>query len=836
MVLDDYRRKRAFERTPEPPPGRGEAPGNRFYVQRHQARRLHYDLRLEMDGVLKSWAVPKGPTLDPAEKRLAVLVEDHPLEYGNFEGTIPAGNYGAGAVTVWDRGTYEVLGDVPMDRQLARGDLKFRLHGEKLMGEFALVLMKGRGKGNEWLLIKKKDFAVQPGWDPENHPGSVLGGALDPALLPGAVEAPMFTRLVPMLAKPSLTLPEGPDWLYEVKWDGFRALCFLKEGKARLLSRTGKWMDANYPELAAIPQHIAAQTAVLDGEIVAIDEQGLPSFARLQNRISPGRLKAGQLAHSQPVTLFVFDLLYLNGYDLRAVPLVERKRLLAALVKPNPLVRYSEHFTGNGKQLTEFTRERGLEGVMAKRASSPYESRRSGDWLKVKVVSQQDFVIGGWTEGERDGFGSLVLGYYDHGKLKWAGNVGSGFTEESIRNVRRLLKPLETRKSPFAEAPEMVRGVTWVKPRLACTVKFSSWTHDDHLRAPVFLGIRPDLTPAEMANVVRESAAQAEPEPASPRVVEPLLGPRQKEAALTICGHRLKFTNLDKVFYPREGHKKRDLINYYHDVAGLILPYLKDRPLSLKRYPNGIESEYFFQKRKAESFPSWLRTEVIGSESGKEPIEFVIGDDEATLLFLTNLGCIDQNTWMSRVGSLEHPDFILLDLDPYAAEYDRIVEAAQLLRQKLDLLEIEGCPKTTGGDGMHVYVPVEPRYTYQQTRTFAEILARLLAGERPDLFTTPRAVAKREKGKVYFDYLQNAEGMTIAAPYVLRAHPGAPVSTPLRWSEMTRGLTPTQFHLGNVRERFAQLGDLFRPVLTKPQRLEPALEKLEKLVREAVNK
>jgi len=804
-----------------------------------------------MDGALRSWAVPKGPTLDPAEKRLAVLVEDHPLEYGDFEGTIPAGEYGAGSVMVWDRGTYEWLTDKAPAEQWAAGDLKFRLHGEKLLGEFALVRMKNRGKGNEWLLIKKKDFAAQPGYDPENDLRSVHQGAADPSRVPGAVKAAMPAKVAPMLAVISETLPEGPEWVYEVKWDGVRSLCFVEGKKVRLVSRSGKAMEKQYPELAALAGSLKGESAIVDGEIVAFDEQGRPSFARLQPRIGANPKAVPNLARSRPVTLFAFDLLYLNGYDLRACSLEDRKRLLTSVLRPSPEVRYSDHFVGNGPQLLASARETGLEGVVAKRATSSYESKRSNSWIKLKVVNQQDFVICGFTEGARE-FGALVLGYCEKDKLVWAGNVGTGFDQSSLKDIHRTLKAMAAKRSPFAVAhAELKAGVTWVRPELVCTVRFSMWTPDLRLRAPVFLGLRPDADPRDC---VREVANEVvAPPPTAGRrssrgegasgggrattslegAVEgtPLLPAKQEEAFVEVDGRRLKFTHLNKVFYPREGYKKRDVINYYDAVAGLILPHLHARPLSLKRYPDGIDAEYFFQKEAPKGIPSWLHTAPIKDED--KTTNFVLAQDRPSLLYLANLGCIDQNPWMSRIGTQHNPDFILIDLDPYHCEYDRIVEAAQLVRRKLELIGLEGYPKTTGGDGMHIYIPVEPVYSYDQTKIFAEILARLVASERPDLFTTPRTVAKREKGKVYFDFLQNGEGKTISAPYVLRAYPGAPVATPLAWREVAPGLSPKQFHLGNVEARFARVGDLFQPVLTKPQRIEAALDKLGRLVQDA---
>ncbi|HLJ17575.1 MAG TPA: DNA ligase D [Bryobacteraceae bacterium] len=876
MSLDDYARKRKFTETPEPPPAPGDSGISRsFCVQRHHATRLHYDFRLEAGGTLKSWAVPKGPTLDPSEKRLAMMVEDHPLEYGGFEGTIPAGNYGAGSVMLWDRGQYELLGDKSAEQQLERGDFKFRLHGEKLNGEFALVRMK-RGKGNEWLLLKKRDAFATPGWDVEQQAFSVLTGrtqeeiaqglqpqenapakSIDPSKVRGAVRAPMLRSVTPMLASIATTPPAGDEWLFEVKWDGVRALCFVTDGKAHLVSRKGTPIDRQYPELSVLPHQVAAGSAILDGEIAILDERGVPSFQLLQRRITVGDAATiAALARKRPVTLILFDLLYLDGYDLRGVPLIERKKLLKQVLNPAGAVRYSDHFVGKGMELLEAARQQGLEGIVGKRADSTYDSKRSDKWLKIKVVAQQEFVICGYTEGERDYFGSLVLGLYEKGKLVYVGNVGTGFDHETMAEIFRRIEPLTTARRPFSADPKIPKPVVWVRPELVCEVRFASWTEDNHLRAPVYLGLRTDLDPKEC---VREQSA-AEPEvhthstadarhPAkrtrkgtrqsvsvSDRAAHHVLDavpPEKTEASVTVDDRRLKFTNLNKLLFPKDGYTKRDVIEYYDAAARFILPHLKDRPLSLKRYPNGIDSEWFFQKDAAESFPDWLRFEEIPSEHSRAPsraVRFVVGDDRATLLYLANLGCIDQNPWMSRVGSLDHPDFILVDLDPHECRYEKIVEAAQLVRRKLDLAELEGYPKTTGGDGLHIYVPVAPRYTYEQTRAFAEILARLVAAERPDLFTTGRAVARREKGKVYFDYLQNAWGKTASAPYVLRAFPRAPVATPLEWREVASGLDPAQFHIRNALDRFERVGDLFQPVLTNPQRLEPALQKLGALI------
>lgn len=905
MSLDEYAAKRRFEKTPEPPPSASNStsPAKPYFcVQRHDATRLHYDFRLQIDGVLKSWAVPKGPSLNPAVKVFAAHVEDHPLEYGDFEGNIPAGNYGGGSVMLWDRGTFDLLGDAAPEAQLARGDLKFRLHGEKLKGDFAIVLMKGKGKGNEWLLIKKRDEFATPDWDVEALAYSVLSGRTqeeiarnlpprtskretagaadrvwstsppakrarrpapaagrgtaaktprakpaparkeapprigkprpagpgsiqdrdsakyDLANLKGAQLAEMPATIEPMKATLADRLPRGEEWLFEVKWDGVRAVAFLDNEEVRLQSRSGLRCERQYPELAVMPHHIAASQAVLDGELAVLDAKGVSQFHLIQPRIAntdPNTI--AHLVRSTPVIYFAFDLLYLEGYDLRAVALEKRRALLQQVLTPGPGIRISDAFPGAGDELLEAARENGLEGIVAKHARSCYESRRSREWLKIKIVGQQEFVIGGFTkpQGDREYFGALVLGVHQEGELRWVGNVGTGFDQKLLAALHARLQPLVAKACPFNVRPKPDRGITWVKPELVCQVKYANWTPEDHLRAPVFVGLRHDV---EATAVAREAVRQATPEPAGK-----LLPGSPKEATLPIDGHTLKFTNLSKLYYPGDGVTKRDVLNYYAAVADLILPHLQDRPLSLKRYPNGIKEQFFFQKDTPDTYPGWLRTELI------DDINYVFAADRASLLYLVNLGCIDHNPWMSRSGSLDHPDFILIDLDPQECLYDLIVEAALLVRRILDRIGLVGYPKTTGGDGLHVYIPIEPVYSYEEARTFAELIARLATHENPRLFTTPRKVAQRQKNRVYFDHLQIGKSKTVAAPYVLRAYDGAPVATPLEWAEVIPGLHPKQFHIHNARERFRQKGDLFRGVLERPQNLPEALRRLEKL-------
>ncbi len=840
MGLKEYASKRNFQATPEPVPKhekeQGSGRGGFFCVQRHDATRLHYDFRLEVGGVLVSWAVPKGPSLDPARKALAMKVEDHPLDYGTFEGNIPEGNYGGGSVMLWDKGTYDVLGDMPAQQQLDRGDFKFELHGTKLKGSFAIVHMKHAGKGNEWLLIKKKDEHAVPGYDINQFAWSVATKRTQDeiaediyspqiGLVKGARKTAAPADLEPMLATAVTKPPSGPNWVYEIKWDGIRALCLIKNGKLQIKSRRGNRCEQQYPELANLPEHVHAKTAWLDGEICVLDEEGRARFQNIQPRIGANLSAVGHLAESTPATLFLFDILYADGYDLRGASLEDRKKLLNMLVVPDEHIRLSEAFDARGEQMFDAAREMGLEGILAKDRRSAYEGTRSTHWLKVKVLNEQEFVIAGFTKGERDYFGALVLGVHEGGKLRHAGQVGTGFDQKMMKAIYNQLEPLIDKTSPLSPKPK-IKGVTWVRPEVVCQVRFLEWTKEGVLRAPVFVGLREDTRPEEASReetmAVESIAPEAEPQQAD----TPQLDLRGKEVIGEIDGHRLKFTNLDKVYFPKDGWKKRDLLSFYSDVSEWLLPHLKDRPLSLKRYPNGIAEEFFFQKNASTHFPEWMHCEPISEHGGTKLNHYPVANDRASLLYLVNLGCIDQNPWMSRIGSLDRPDWMLLDLDPVETSFDQIVEAALLVRELLSELGLKGYPKTTGGDGMHVYVPLEAQYSYEQVRSFAEIVAHLAIEREPNLFTTPRSVDKRKKERVYFDYLQIGTGKTIAAPYVVRAYDGAPVATPLNWKEVKRGLRPHDFRIDNNIERFREVGDLFAPVLEGGQSLEDALERV----------
>ncbi len=619
----------------------------------------------------------------------------------------------------------------------------------------------------------------------------------------------------PMGASIAESAPTGDKWMFEVKWDGVRGLVYIDDASMSIFTRNNNRCERQYPELQVLPHYIDAQQAIIDAEIVVLDSRGVSKFELIQPRIHTQDASAiAKMGNKNPVHLYVFDLLYLNGYDLRRVPLDERKRALETIVKPFSLLRVSSHLTGPASDLLEAARQTGLEGLIAKERNSVYESRRSRTWLKLKLTSEQEFVIGGYTPGERDTFGSLAVGFHEGGKLIYAGNVGTGFTGKILQDLLTKMQSRLIDKMPFQPDKMIPRGTVWVNPELVAQVKFAEWTSDRKLRAPVYLGLRSDLEPAQIG---RETIAES------------FLPADKKEVSATLDAHELKFTNLDKVYFPEDGFTKRDLLNYYYAVSPLLLPHLKDRPLSLKRYPNGIHGDFFFQKNTPDNYPGWLKTETIG-EAGKK-IRYVLAEDRASLMYLTNLGCIDQNPAMSRVGSLENPDFILIDLDPHQCPFTKIVEAALLVKNKLDAMGLTGYPKTTGGDGLHIYVPIEPIYTFEQARSFAEVIARLLAAERPNLFTTPRSVEKREKDRVYFDYMQLAGFKTISAPYVVRAHPGAPVATPLAWDEVRPGLEPGQFTLGNAMERFSRVGDLFEGVLKNPQSLDKAFGRLEKLLR-----
>ena len=769
--LREYERKRDRKKTPEPFGGRTRGKAPIFVVQRHDARRLHYDFRLERDGALASWAVPKGVPLESGQRNLAVHVEDHPLDYASFEGEIPKGSYGAGQVEIWDNGTYELV------EEKKDGGLTVRLSGKRLQGTWTLVPAKLSGDPKNWLLIKKRD---------EER----------------AAKTREHRRYAPMLASLAEKLPTGRGWLYEAKWDGYRTVAYVRNGDPELRTRKNQDYTERFAAIASqLPRALRTTDCVLDGEVCAIDEQGRTSFSAMQRG-------------GFPLVYYVFDLLELEGEPLVDLPFVERRaRLEEILDRRNKAIQLSEAFE-DGRALEKAAKEQGLEGVMAKRAQSRYEpGRRSRDWLKVKPGKQrQEFVIAGYTKGQgrRSGrLGSLVLAENVGGELRYAGNCGTGFTEEEIDKLMKLLRPLERPTPPFSSVPKMPRvkkgDIVWVEPKLVCEVEFVEWTHDRHLRAPSYKGLRED-----------KEAAEVRPE--HPIETEIRKGKRV-----------LRLSNLDKVFFPDEGLTKGDLLAYYRDVADVLVPHLKNRPFTMKRYPNGIKEAFFFQKDAPNGMPEWIARKAFRATSResreKRMISYPLVNDELALLWMVNMGCIDMNVWYSQVDKPERPDWVLFDLDPSPdVGFKETVQVALLIKEVLDALDLEGYPKTSGSDGIHVLVPIQRRYTYADTREFAEIVAKTLERTHRGLVTTEWSKSKRRG--VLIDANQNGEGKTIASVYSVRPREGAPVSTPLRWDEVNEKLDPLDYTMEVVLGRIQRDGDLYEPVLKGRQSIGDALKRI----------
>ncbi len=897
MALKEYKKKRSFTETPEPRGGKPAGKVLQFVVQKHDASRLHYDFRLEMGGVLKSWAIPKGPSLNPADKRLAMMVEDHPFDYKDFEGIIPAGNYGAGTVIVWDEGTYEALEETNGSKAaqekallegLREGSLKFRLNGKKLKGEFALVRTHGRGD-NSWLLIKHRDkYATEtPVTDKdksvvsnktleqiERNPrarqwksnraastskitsASTIDRKADKALkkasagltLPANAgrKAPMPKDISPMLA----TLVDKPfdeeGWSYEIKWDGYRALAYLKKGKLELRSRNNKSFEKYYPLYEVFSKWTI--DAVLDGEVVVLNDQGQSNFSALQNWRSEAD---GELIY------YVFDLLWLDGRDLMGLPLAERRKLLESIIPADGVVRYSESFTTSGTEFFAAAQKTGLEGIMAKKTDSYYTPGiRTREWLKIKTASRQEVVIGGYTrnEGSSKLFSSLLVGVFEKGQLQYTGKIGTGFTEKIQQDLMERFKPLIRKTSSFAVTPDINKPsrfrpdppdakATWLKPELVCEVSFREMTEDGVMRHPSFEGMREDKDAKE---VVRETAMPTEKivgeekhekltspmKPEKPRSPakrdsrKTLLNPSDESQTRNINGHDLHFTNLSKIFWPKEKYTKRDLLNYYYQVAPYILPYMTDRPQSLNRHPNGITGPSFYQKNVLGKVPDWIKTFPYHSAEDAEDKEFLVCTDEASLLYMISLGCIEVNPWSSRVQAPDNPDWCIIDLDPgKKTSFDEVIEAARVTKQVLETAGINSYCKTSGSTGLHVYFPLGAKYTYEHSKEFARVIVQRVHTEIPSYTSIERTVSAR-KGKMYLDFLQNRPQATIAAPYAVRPKPGATVSTPLHWEEVKKGLKMLDFTIKTMPARLKETGDLFKPVLGKGIDMEKALKKL----------
>jgi bifunctional non-homologous end joining protein LigD len=798
--LGRYEAKRDFQATPEPAAGRRTGQASqplRFVVHQHSARRLHWDLRLEHDGALACWAVPKGLPEAPGENRFAAATEDHPLEYLDFHGEIPKGNYGAGTMTVWDRGTYEPLKWEPRK-------IEVHLHGERLDARYALFPIDREDPPKEWMIHR-----------------------MDPPA-DGAAE-PMPERIVPMLARTAAEPPAGEGWAFEIKWDGVRAIAYCGPGEVRLESRNLNDISDSYPEIARIDRSLGSRRAVLDGELVAFDAGGRPSFGALQQRMHvASREQARRLAKNRPVTYVIFDLLWLDGHSLMALPYAERRARLGELALKGESWQTPEHVTGHGRELLQASREQRLEGIVAKRLDSAYlPGSRGGSWLKIKTMARQEFVIGGWLPGKgrrRATIGALLLGVGEpDGGLRFVGRVGTGFSDAELERLKGLLGPLERDSSPFTAGERPPREAAFCEPRLVAEVEFAEWTSAGNIRHPSYKGLRDDRAASE---VVREDTTAAPAKsgetPAQGGALE-LEQRGSKGTFANVGGHELKLSNLDKVLYPGTGFTKGRLIDYYAAIAPVLLPHLAGRPLTVTRWPDGVEAKSFFQKQSPAHRPQWVRTATVASE--RKPIDYTLAEDEATLVWLANLAAIELHTPLARAGAMDRPTAVVFDLDP--GEPASVIECCRValrLQAIFEQLGLQSLVKTSGSKGLQLYLPLnDPAASYEQTKPFAKAVAELLEAEEPDLVVS-RMTRSRRAGKVLIDWSQNDAKKTTVCAYSLRARPQPTVSTPLDWDEVHRALEDggpeaLSFEADAVLERVAGHGDLLAPVLSLSQRL-----------------
>ncbi len=914
-----YRQKRDFSKTPEPEAGAPSESGDlTFVVQQHRATRMHWDFRLEVDGVLVSWAVPRGPSLNTKDKRMAAHVEDHPFDYGGFEGVIAKGNYGAGQVIVWDNGTYtpdekgvlswgdKAEGSARMKAEIEAGKVSFTLRGKKLRGSWTLVRIAA-GSGKDWLLIKHRDeFAAAR--DVLEDDRSVISGlsikdlqegrmpAMTPATPSGAPhaaakEAPFPTNLGPMLPTLIDSVFSRPGWLFEPKMDGVRTLAYVRDGGVELKSRRGNSATVQYPEVVDALRTQRVVSAVIDGEIVACDENGVPDFQQIQARINLSRPKEiERIAAEIPAYYYVFDLLYLDGYDLTKVPLAERKVLLARTIGQGDHIRIVDHVRDDGEMMHEAARGLGFEGVVAKRADSVYEpDTRSRSWLKVKDVNEQEFVVGGYSEGEgarKKTFGGLLIGYYDvNSELRFASSVGSGMNDTQLAKIRKQLDELRVEDSPFVNPPTVVGNrwraghaaeCHWVKPELVAQVKFASWTRDGGLRAPVFLGLRDDIDPATIrreeasapnVDVIGDApkAVLSTDHEIAASVVVQLDAAEKDNITLDVEGVPIKVTNLSKEFWPATAdapaRTKRDLIRYYARVAPYLVPHLRDRPLTLTRYPNGIDGQSFYQKHWGQPLPREFPVErvVLWSSHTEGDQEYILVNNIQTLIWLAQLADLEMHASMARVSlepdalhlattfagseanlkesALNYPDYMVFDLDPYIyagtekkgeepalnrRAFEKAREIAFSLKDVLQQLRLSSFVKTTGKTGLHIYVPVLRQYSYSEIRAAAEAMGRYMLQLHPKDLTMEWAVEKRT-GKIFFDHGQNTRGKTLAAQYSLRPSANAGASAPVTWEEL-KTLYPTEFDIDTVPARLERIGDLWADILSSKQDLQALIE------------
>ncbi|MEO6549487.1 MAG: DNA ligase D [Ferruginibacter sp.] len=904
MALTKYKEKRSFTETPEPTGGKSTGSELRFVIQKHAASRLHYDFRLEMEGVLKSWAVPKGPSTDPSVKRLAMMVEDHPYDYRTFEGIIPKGQYGGGTVIVWDEGTYRPDNSEETDKkklekdllqQLKSGVIKFTLSGKKLKGSFALVKTGGRGE-NAWLLIKHKDKyaatteitdkekSVQSGKtlaQVEKTSDKIYGATskkpeagkaektvkkkpiVEPAeetevednnqpveeILAAAKKEKFPTDISPMLTTLVDEAFDEEGWQYEIKWDGYRAIAYVNKGKVELRSRNNKSFNEKFYAVFDVLKKLKIN-AVLDGEIIVADDNGMANFGNLQNWRSEadGRL-----------LFYVFDILWLEGKSLMPLPLSQRSALLKAYLPEDDIIRLSNTFKVSGIEFYATAEKMGLEGIIAKKSGSPYlPGDRSSNWLKIKTQSRQEVVIGGFTKNEGSGkhFSSLLVGVYEEGKLRYTGKIGTGFTDKLQKEMMDQFRSLIIKTSPFTSVPDVNKPsrfrpdppkalATWLKPELICEVSFREMTTDGVMRHPSFKGMRSDKKAGEVVlekeaptkQIINDTKKGMENKPAKkeekPIIEKPakadrktFLNPTDETQVRQINGHELKFTNLSKLYWPKEKISKRDMLNYYYQVAPYILPFLKDRPQSLNRHPNGINGMSFYQKDVTGKVPDWIQTFPYTSEGVNK--NFMVCNDEASLLYMASLGCIELNPWSSRVSNPHNPDWCIIDLDPGTRNtFEHVIETANVTKQILDAASIPAYCKTSGSTGLHIYIPLGAQYDYESSKEFARIIARLVNEELPD-FTSIERITTKRKGKLYIDFLQNRPQATLACAYSIRPKPMATVSMPLHWEEVKKGLQMKDFTIRNAIPRIKEQGDIFCPVMDKGINMTEALDNLKK--------
>jgi len=877
-ALSTYRAKRSTDRTPEPFGTAVPGAGNLFVVHKHAARQLHFDLRLEMDGVLRSWAVPKGPSYDTNDKRLAVKVEDHPLEYGDFEGVIPAGNYGAGGVIVWDRGEWVALED--WREGLEKGKLLFELKGYKLHGKWTLVKIKKSEK--DWLLIKERDQYVATPGDVFNEE-SVLSGLTVEEIKAGDSPAAQLRKIIEAedhvvrgrvdpykveamhceIREEAFTR-EG--WLFELKLDGYRLIASKSRGEALLLTRNGNDYTAVFPEIARAIKALPCDDCIIDGEVVVLDEKGIPSFSRLQRR---GRLSADSEIRKAAVelaaTFYTFDFIAYQDFDLRSLPLLRRKELLKDAVPALGAVRYLDHIETQGETVLQHVKTLGLEGIVAKKSNSKYRGGRSGDWLKIKAERTGDFVIVGFTKpnGSRSHLGALQLADWVNGELVYAGRVGTGFTEALLKELHGLLDPI-VRKDPLCAGPvygpdseplksEQIpetKTTVWTDAIYVCEVRYREVTPDGLLRHASFLRLRSDKRAHECERQREAGGGKGEAEDGEPEATEAIAGGdfssgrvvRETVHVDATAVHepppppakapvekKIAFSNLNKVFWPAEKYTKGNLIEYYRAVSRWLLPYLANRPVVLTRFPDGIDGKSFYQKDAPVFAPEWVRTIPIWSEDTQREIKYFICDDEESLLYLANMGSIPIHVWASRAGSLELPDWCVIDLDPKEAPFSDVIRCAQVLHGVCEAVGLPSFVKTTGKTGLHVMLPLGRQITYEQSRMLGELLARVVLRDCGDCATITRHVTKRGD-KVYLDYLQNRHGQTIVAPFSVRPLPGATVSMPLVWDEVDDSLDPKTFTIRNAIERMEKFStDPVAPVLELKPDLSGVLEKLGQL-------